>query len=237
VWNEAEGPPQMSSYNRVNGVHAAEHPHLLRKILRGDWGFKGLIMSDWSGTYSSSEAVKAGLDEMPGPAFMRGVCVERDIVSGKLTPGDVDDCVGRVLDYVQNAKESGIAFEAEEKSLDTPEVRALLREAADAGVVLLKNSAGVLPLVPKQGTKIAVIGPNAKSPAYSGGGSANLAPTYTVTPYDAILKVANEVGATVECLKAADTERWLPLLTPYITLPGNKVGAEPGVMSHFYDAK
>lgn len=92
-------PPhvQMTSYNKVNGVHAAESPYLLRRVLRGDFGFKGLLMSDWSGTYSSCEAIKAGLDlEMPGPAFMRGVCVERDIVSGKLRPEDVDECVDRV---------------------------------------------------------------------------------------------------------------------------------------------
>lgn len=88
----------MTSYNRVNGLHVAEDPWLLRDILRKEFGLgEGLIMSDWSGTYSSSDAIKASLDlEMPGPAFVRGVCVERDVVGGKLKPSDVDECVGRV---------------------------------------------------------------------------------------------------------------------------------------------
>ena len=87
----------MTSYNRVNGLHAAEHPRLLREILRRDFGFKGMVISDWSGTYSSSEAIKASLDlEMPGPSIMRGPCLERDIIGGKLTPADIDECVLRV---------------------------------------------------------------------------------------------------------------------------------------------
>ena len=87
----------MTSYNRVNGLHVAEDPWLLRDILRNEFGLgDGLIMSDWSGTYSSSDAIKASLDlEMPGPAYVRGVCVERDIVGGKLRPEDVNECVQR----------------------------------------------------------------------------------------------------------------------------------------------
>jgi len=157
----------MASYNRVNGIHVAEHPFLLRKILRGDWGFKGLIMSDWSGTYSSAEAIKAGLDlEMPGPCIMRGSAVERDVIGGKLVPADIDDCTLRVLKFVEEAIESGIPFGAKEESIDTPAVRGLLRESAVGGVVLLKNDNNVLPLKPRAGAKIAVIGPNARKAAF-----------------------------------------------------------------------
>lgn len=87
----------MTAYNRVNGLHASEHAPLLQGILRGDFGFDGLLMSDWGGTYSSSEAVMAGMDlEMPGPAMMRGPSIERDILSGKLKPAELDACVSRV---------------------------------------------------------------------------------------------------------------------------------------------
>ena len=87
----------MSSYNRIENIHVAEHPRLLRDVLRRDFGFNGMIMSDWSGTYSSADAIKASLDlEMPGPSMMRGVCLERDIVGGKLVPSDIDECVLRV---------------------------------------------------------------------------------------------------------------------------------------------
>lgn len=87
----------MPSYNQVNGQHVVEQPLLLRKILRGDFGFKGMLMSDWSGTTSGYETIKAGLDlEMPGPSMVRGPAVERDMITGKLTTADVDECVLRV---------------------------------------------------------------------------------------------------------------------------------------------
>ena len=93
----------MSSYNRVNGIHVAEDPFLLREILRKEFDFSGLIMSDWSGSYSSSDAIKAGLDlEMPGPSMVRGVCVERDLVGGKLRGPEVDECVLRVSGHGYN---------------------------------------------------------------------------------------------------------------------------------------
>ncbi|WVF66947.1 hypothetical protein IAT40_001690 [Kwoniella sp. CBS 6097] len=226
----------MSSYNRVNGLHVAEHPYLLRKVLRGDFGFKGMIMSDWSGTYSSSEAIKASLDlEMPGPAMMRGVSLERDIVGGKLVPEDLDECVLRVLHYVREAQESGIAFEKEEDTIDTPAIRALLREAADSAVVLLKNSGKALPITEPSGKKIAVIGPNARTASYAGGGSANLAPTYLVTPLEAIKKQAEEHGAQVEYTIGADSSRWTPLLTPFISHPKKTTADGPGVDIDFYD--
>ena len=87
----------MTAYNQVNGLHASEHPELLRNILRKDFGFDGMIMSDWGGTYSCKESIEASLDlEMPGPSMMRGAMIERYVLSGKLTVNDVDDCVLRV---------------------------------------------------------------------------------------------------------------------------------------------
>ncbi|ADV25102.1 beta-glucosidase [Cryptococcus gattii E566] len=225
----------MTSYNRVNGLHAAEHPFLLRKILRGDFEFQGMIMSDWSGTYSSSEAVQASLDlEMPGPTLMRGPSLERDIISGKLVPADIDECALRVLHYVQEAQQSGIDFEKVEETIDTPNVRALLREAADSAVVLLKNDKDVLPISSPSGKKIAVIGPNAKTACYAGGGSANLAPTYLVTPLEAITTHAHKVGAKVGYTIGSDNSRWTPLLTPFIHHPTMGKDAGPGVQCDFY---
>lgn len=115
-------------------------------------------------------------------------------------------------------------------------MRALLRDSATGGVVLLKNSAGVLPLTPRRGMKIAVIGPNAKASAYSGGGSASLLPTYTVTPYQAISAEAEKVGANVEYAMGADNSRFTPLLTPFISLPDGVTG-HGIVCAEFYDQK
>ncbi|OCF58241.1 beta-glucosidase [Kwoniella mangroviensis CBS 10435] len=193
-------------------------------------------MSDWSGTYSSSEAVKASLDsEMPGPALMRGSSLERDIIGGKLVPADIDECVLRVLHYVREAQQSGIDFEKEEDTINTPEVRALLREAADSAIVLLKNEHKVLPISVSDKKKIAVIGPNARTASYAGGGSANLAPTYLVTPLQAITRHAESIGAEVKYTIGSDSSRWTPLLTPYISHPKKGKAAGPGVQCDFYD--
>lgn len=228
----------MTSYNRVNGVHAAESPYLLRKILREDFEFDGLLMSDWSGTYSSAEAIKASLDlEMPGPPTMRGTLLQRDITSGKLTVADIDECALRVLRFVKEAMESGIPFEAEEESIDNEAVRLLLRESAASGVVLLKNERNLLPLHPKAGAKIAVVGPNSNLAVISGGGSASLRPTYTVSPLKAITEMADKFGATVAHAPGADTSRWSPLLTDYLRLPGGKLEDPPQVQIDFYDRK
>ncbi|KAI5479110.1 beta-glucosidase [Pseudohyphozyma bogoriensis] len=226
----------MTSYNRVNGTHVAESPYFLRKILRGDFEFKGMLMSDWSGTYSSAEAIKASLDlEMPGPTKLRGELLQRDITSGKLTVADIDECALRVLRFVKEAMESGIPPDAEEGTIDTPAVRALLKESAAAGVVLLKNTQNTLPISAKKGMKIAVIGPNAKVAQISGGGSASLAPTYKISPLEAITTYAESVGAEVSYEEGADISRWSPLLSKYLRLPGGKVEDEPQCRFDFYD--
>ena len=133
--------------------------------------------------------------------------------------------------------ESGIEPDAEEGTIDSPEVRALLQEAATASVVLLKNEDKLLPLKATTGLKIAVIGPNAKEARISGGGSASLQPTYTVSPLSAIQQHAETVGASVTYEEGADISRWTPLLTNYLRLPGGKISDPPQVRFDFYDTK
>ena len=139
------------------------------------------------------------------------------------------------MHYVKEAQLSGIPFDAQESSIDTPAVRALLREAAAASVVLLKNDSNILPLSPSSGQKIAVIGPNARTTCYSGGGSASLAPTYLVSPLEAITTAAESIGATVSYTVGADNNRWTPFLTPFIAYPDKSYGKGPGVVCDFYD--
>lgn len=84
----------MASYNKLNGLHASEDRHILKDILRTDFKFAGMVMSDWGGTYSGGQAIEAGLDlEMPGPGMMRGANIEREVISGKLSPQAIDDSV------------------------------------------------------------------------------------------------------------------------------------------------
>ncbi|GAA5851026.1 hypothetical protein JCM8547_009158 [Rhodosporidiobolus lusitaniae] len=225
----------MTSYNKLNGKHCSESKDLLEGILRGEWNWNGLVMSDWTGVYSVDESIKAGLDvEMPGPPVMRGSTVNRAMGAGKLFEEDLDDRVRNLLNLLNFAIDSKIPFYAEEDSVDTPELRALLREAAANGVVLLKNDKQVLPLseASVRGKKIAVIGSNAKVAFPSGGGSASLAATYTVSPLEGITEVAEKLGATVDFHTGVAAFRYVPLLDPYMTNPNTK---EAGAVVQLYD--
>ncbi|TNY19798.1 glycoside hydrolase family 3 protein [Rhodotorula diobovata] len=212
----------MTSYNRLNGTHCSEHKELLDGILRGEWGWNGLVCSDWTGVVSVDESIKAGLDvEMPGPPVMRGKPVNRALGAGKLTLEDIDDRARNVLELVNHAIDSGIPFYAGEDKVDTPELRALLREAAANATVLLKNDMNLLPLDASsiKGKRIAVVGLNAKVAFPSGGGSASLAPSWLVSALDGVTEAAEEFGATVEYTAGVAAFRYVPLLDPYLTHP------------------
>ncbi|KAH0831636.1 hypothetical protein AYO21_01833 [Fonsecaea monophora] len=177
----------MTAYNRVNGTHASENPRLIKDVLRGEWGFDGLVMSDWFGTYSTTEAIKAGLDlEMPGPTYIRGHLVNQAMGCGKLTLPDIDDRVREVLKLVKKVQSLGIPENAPETTVDTPETAALLRALSSDGIVLMKNENNILPF--KKDKTTAIIGPNAAYAAYCGGGSASLLPYYAISPLDGIRK-------------------------------------------------
>ncbi|GAA5820715.1 hypothetical protein JCM10212_000839 [Sporobolomyces blumeae] len=210
----------MTGYNRLNGTHCSENEDLLKSWLREELGWDGLVMSDWTGVYSVEQSIKAGLDvEMPGPPVMRGACVNRALAGEKLFIEDIDERVRNVLDLVNFAIDSEIPFYAGEDRVDTPEVRALLRESAANGVVLLKNKASLLPLSSSPSSpikSIAVIGSNAKVAFPSGGGSASLAATYTVSPLEGITSAAKALGASVEFAMGVAAFRYIPLLDPYL---------------------
>lgn len=178
----------MTAYNKVNGTHASESPRLIRDVLRKEWGFAGMIMSDWFGTYSTTESVKAGLDlEMPGPSYIRGQhLVTQALGCGKLSHYDIDNCVREILRLIKRVLPLGIPEHAPEHNVDTKETAALLREISANSLVLMKNENNVLPF--KKEKTIAVIGPNANSAAYCGGGSAALRPYYAISPLDGIKK-------------------------------------------------
>lgn len=175
----------MTAYNRLNGTHLSENPKILQHILRDEWGFEGLVMSDWFGTYSAVESIKAGLDlEMPGPTYARGEQVSQALNSRKLLPKDLDPRVREVLRLIKRTHPLGIPEHADEQTVDTPETAKLLRTIGAHGLVLLKNNNAVLPFSKSKTT--AVIGPNAAIAAFSGGGSASLLPYYARSPLEGI---------------------------------------------------
>ncbi|KAJ5603836.1 Glycoside hydrolase family 3, partial [Penicillium hordei] len=186
----------MTAYNRLNGVHCSENPALIQGILREEWGFDGLVLSDWFGTYSTTEALKAGLDlEMPGPSLVRGRLITRALSCGKLLPHELDCRVREVLKLVDHGMALNVPENAPERTLDTPETANLLRKIASSSIVLMKNDNNILPFT--TGKTTAVIGPNAAFAAYCGGGSAALCPYRAVSPLEGIRSQSKSVQYTL----------------------------------------
>ncbi|WP_425003221.1 glycoside hydrolase family 3 C-terminal domain-containing protein [Mycolicibacterium sp. S3B2] len=160
----------MCSYNRINGVHTAEDPWLLTTVLRHQWGFAGLVVSDWGAVNDRVASLIAGLDlDMPGSTFSAAQIIDA-VAAGSLDEDVLDRSVRRVLHLVRRTRANQVSA-----SFDSDEHHALAREAAGRGIVLLKNDDGLLPL-PTQ-TRIAVIGEFAQSPRYQGAGSSMIVPT------------------------------------------------------------
>ncbi|KAK1687674.1 glycoside hydrolase superfamily [Colletotrichum godetiae] len=208
----------MTAYNKVNGTHAAESKQILQDILRDEWKWDGLVMSDWFGTYSTSEAIKAGLDlEMPGPSRWRAGALSHAIMSNKVKRSELDSAVRNVLKLVkQGLENTSIPPNAPETEANTPEHIALLREAAAKSLVLLKNERSILPF--DRNKKIAVIGPNANIATYCGGGSAGLRAYNTVTPLEGVKSLASDVVFS----QGAYGHQSLPLLGKALKTPNGK---------------
>jgi beta-glucosidase len=161
----------MCSYNLVGGTWACENKHLLTDVLRGDWGFKGFVMSDWDATHSSVKAATAGLDqEQPGQTNFVGL--KSAIQGGQMQQSVLDGMVHRVLRSIYAV---GAEKGATVGSIDAAGDAAIAQQIEEQGAVLLKNANGQLPLS-KTTAKIAVIGSHADVGVLSGGGSALVNP-------------------------------------------------------------
>src|SRR5256714_9045606 len=185
----------MDAYNLVNGIPASENAYLLIEILRHEWGYEGVVVSDWfMSVKSTATSVNAGLDvEMPSPAW-RGEKLLAAVERGEGTEATIDTSVRRLLQLLVKA---GLVEHPEtmpEQAIDLPEHRALIRQAAAEGCVLLRNEQHVLPLQREQLTSIAVIGPNARVAQIMGGGSAQVNAHYAISPFEGI---ANTVGGQI----------------------------------------
>jgi beta-glucosidase len=178
----------MSSYNRLNGTFTSDHAWLLTQVLRVEWGYDGIVMSDWFGSHSTVESVTAGLDlEMPGPTRDRGDKLVAAVRNGAIDAEMVKASARRMLDLIRWTGAFANPEMHEEVAEDRPEHRALIRRAGAEGTVLLKNN-GVLPLNKSETGTIAVLGPNSADARIMGGGSAQINAHYSVTPLEGIRK-------------------------------------------------
>ncbi|KAH8651670.1 glycoside hydrolase superfamily [Ilyonectria robusta] len=218
----------MTAYQMVNGLHVSEDPFLIQQVLRHEWKFDGLVMSDWWGTYSTSEAINAGLDlEMPGPSIWRGKQLMAAVECRKVSVQTVDAAVKNLLKLIRRTR----AWESRDKGEDgnTAESRALLRKVTADSIVLLKNQSNVLPLERKASVKCGLIGEHFWNPGNCGGGSSEAVPFYINTPLDAFTEMLGDENIRYE--QGCYTRRWTPLIQSGLYLPHSQ---EPGLLLEWF---
>ena len=228
----------MAAYNGVNGHTMTEHP-MLRDVLKDEWGFDGVVVSDWYAARSTEAAGNGGLDlVMPGPTGPWGEALIAAVREGKVSEAAVDDKVLRLLrlaarvgalDGVEPAAPRAEAWSDED-------VAAELRATAAASFVLARNDGPDGPLLPLDATtldRVAVLGPNAAVARTLGGGSATVFPPYTVSPLDG-LRAALGSGVQVDhAAGVSSTDRLPPAPLDLLRQPD---GDEPGVEVRFLAA-
>lgn len=177
----------MSSYNKVNGHHAANNRELLHEILRVDWGFDGFVVSDWFGAHDTVESIRAGLDiPMPGPSTIYGKKLLKAAEQGVVAEAEIDARVETVLRLIERTRADEFPASSVEITVDDEYEREIVRNAAVAGTVLVRNVANALPLEPGSVDSIAVVGPNARATRTQGGGSSGMQAMQTSTILDGL---------------------------------------------------
>ena len=229
---EAHVGAVMDGYNLVNGVHMTQNDHLNHEILKEEWGFDGILMSDWGATHDGVAAANAGLDlEMPSPSFMNRETLLPAIKEGKVSLATLDDKVRRIL---RTAITFGF-FDRPQAESDIPAYSQAGREVAlaeaRAGMVLLKNSGNLLPLDENKVKTIAVIGPEAYPAVPGGGGSSETKPFHAVSFLEGI---SDRLGTKGKVLYAVDTPPLDEVFehSEFETTPGGESGLKAEYFSN-----
>lgn len=188
VVREAKPWAVMTGYNRLNGEYCSQHSWLLRDVLRGRWGFDGVVVSDWGAMSESAASVAAGLGVcMPGPRTDHSQTVEKAVLSGELSLDALDEAACHVVELQRKAlRGRGLSFEC-----DYDRHAEIAYRAAVESAVLLEND-GILPL--QSTAKVAVIGSFALLPRYQGAGSSKIDPVRLDDPWSAFLDAGIDVG-------------------------------------------
>ena len=257
----------MAAYNSVNGALMTEHESLLGRVLKGEWGFTGVVVSDWSAARSTVPTAQAGLDlVMPGPKGPWGAALVEAVRSGAVAEEVIDDKVLRLLRLARRVgalagprldgprldgprldgpgvdgpgldgsplEPSGVDGSAlDGRGRAGPVAPVLLRRAAAASFVLLRNQDQVLPLDTDTIATVAVLGPNAVHPVIQGGGSAAVIPGALSTPADAL---GEALAGQAEVTVVAGCQTWEMVPEPPARTLRDPVSGEPGVRVEYRD--
>lgn len=200
---EAKTEAIMCAYNKLNGPYCSENEMLLNKVLKDEWKFDGLVMSDWGAVHSTEGTAAYGLDlEMPGGDFLTKEKLLPLVKEGKVKESTIDDKIKRMLRVM--FRMGYFDKQLDKPQTNAPEHRTVALDVARSGIVLLKNEKNILPLNPMSYKSIAVIGPNAEVLRSGGGGSSQVVPVASESPLDGIKKtfpsstVSFALGARLE---------------------------------------
>ncbi len=217
----------MDSYNLINGAHATQNDFLNLKVLKGEWGFKGVLMSDWDATYDGVAAANNGLDlEMPSPRFMNEQTLTAAVKNGAVKESTIDDKVLRIFRLAQRFNWLDRPQFDPANSTYSVAARPVALKGALESITLLKNDGHILPLDASKVKTIAIIGPNAW-PAVTGGGGSSQADAFQ--PVSIIAGIANLVGPDVRLLYT----RGLPEMNDVFS----QTHWEPGLKESTYPSK
>jgi beta-glucosidase len=195
----------MTSYNLLNGVHCSQDDWLINQTLKKEWGFKGIVMSDWWSTYDGVACALGGLDlEMPEGKFMNLTNLMPAIENGTLKTSVIDDKVRRILRTVIANGCFDRPHASKDIPLDDPENDRVALDGAREGIVLLKNAKAALPLERSAIKSIAVVGPNADPAVYCGGGSAFTRTFHSISILDGIRQSAGPAVQVLYSTNEAD---------------------------------
>jgi beta-glucosidase len=228
---EAHVGAVMDSYNLTNGQHMTQNGYLNTEVAKKDWGFTGIMMSDWDSTYDAVAAANGGLDlEMPSGKSMNRATLLPAVKAGKVSEATIDDKVRRILRTAINF--GWLDRDQTDLSISklNPEGHQVTLEAARAGMVLLKNDGNLLPLEKGKIHSIAVIGPDAYPAVPGGGGSAEAKP---FTPISYLEGVANYLGSGAKVYY----ERGLPAfdeIAKHTEFTTEATGGQPGLKAEFF---
>lgn len=231
IVKEARPWTVMASYNRLNGTYMSENNAFIRGVLKGDWGYDGLLMSDWGAVHTTVEAANAGLDlEMPGPPRYFGAALAQAARNWQVEQPVIDDAARRVLRLV--IRTGSLDGNEAKGELRSERNRATALEAAREAITLLKNDGGVLPLDKAKIHTLAVVGPNADVPLYGGGGSAAVIPSRMDTPLSAL---RSSLGAAVKINYVAGADNdLLPPPADARLLSADARHEQPGLKYSYY---
>ena len=238
VIKEAQPFTIMAAYNQINGGHATENNYIMNSILRKEYGFTGVLLSDWGGVKSTIESLNASLDlEMPGPGNYYEKPLRKALKKGTVTVDVIDQAALRMIQLIlkttnkkPNLNDSLYQFS------DVMEInKTIARKVAEESVVLLKNENKLLPINTEKVRSIAIIGPNANRSINQGGGSARVTAAYSVTPLQGITVLARKNDIEVNYHKGVENHPTVPLMEA-ASLRLNSRSEETGLQGEYYQS-